>query len=919
VVTGVAPITRTESSVNLFELSMRNKEIKGAIFGSLDPQVDSAGRRSRLNRSFWSNREHTRDARVVTVFCSATSVRPAFLHERFDRATRRWSSTPMTIANESSVLAEVDHEPRFWSIDRANALVVVISAGLVVAAVLMLAWTGGFTGSFVDGPWWTAVVVLVMYAAAERIVLMLEYRSEALAFSLSEVPTVIALIFLGPAVAIGVRVIGAMSTILLRRPGTYKCAFNVSLFAFETAIAYVLVRAVVDPIDFSESRFLIVAAVATTAATLTAVVPVALVISLFDGDLLIRLRQSVRAVGLTAPFVSCVAAITTAPLLFGIELLAVSVVPVVGLWYVLLRLAEASQGRSDLDELLGFTTTIGRSLDPDVVARTGLDEAMRLIRARIGKIELLDEHGEVSLRLVSGDVGAHPSLAELDLVTRSIDDHTAIAAPIYDENGLLGLLVVSGRLAGSHRFDSDDVARATTLASYLAMALRKARLHGAMEHAATHDDLTGHLNRAAFEEAVDMALAEPYHLDCPAVLMLDLDNFKNINDTLGHHVGDEVLLRFAERVSDVLGSGDVFARFGGDEFAVFLRRPTFTDIRFVASGILSVSYTPLKLADLDVVITVSVGVAAVADDDRESSSVLRRADIAMYAAKREHAGIECYREELDRRTPERLSLLGDLREALDNNNLTVHFQPKVDLATSTVIGVEALARWHHPLRGWVVPDEFIPVAEETGLIKELTDQVLRASLAATRAWRDRGLDLRVAVNLSTLDLLDELLAERIAHRLEQHGLAPELLTLEITESSLLSDVPRVMATIGHLHRLGVSLSLDDFGTGYSSLSYLRRLPVSELKVDRSFIANILLEAHDDVIVRSTIDLGHNLGLRVVAEGIENNEVMDRLIEVGCDIGQGYGISRPLEVEKFDIWLATTSYRVPRIEHDPAHS
>jgi len=416
-----------------------------------------------------------------------------------------------------------------------------------------------------------------------------------------------------------------------------------------------------------------------------------------------------------------------------------------------------------------------------------------------------------------------------------------------------------------------------------------------------------------------VALAEPYHLDCPAVLMLDLDNFKDINDTLGHHVGDEVLLRFAERVNDVLGSDDVFARFGGDEFAVFLRRPTFTDIRFVANEILSVSYTPLKLADLDVVVTVSVGVAAVTDDDRESSSVLRRADIAMYAAKRQHAGIECYREELDRRTPERLSLLGDLREALDNNSLTVHFQPKVDLASSTVIGVEALARWHHPVRGWVGPDEFIPLAEETGLIKEVTDQVLRASFAATCAWRDRGLDLRVAVNLSTLDLFDELLAERIAHRLEQHGLAPELLTPEISEPTLLSDVPRVMATIGHLHRLGVSLSLDDFGTGCSSLSYLRRLPVSELKIDRSSITSILLEAHDDVIVKSTIDLGHHLGLRVVAEGIENSEVMDRLIEVGCDVAQGCGISRPLEVEIFDTWLATTSCRVPRIERDPAHN
>lgn len=824
----------------------------------------------------------------------------------------------MTIAGDSTAVTEVDAEARSRSIDRCNALVVLVSAAMVSAAAVMLAWSGGFTGSFVDGPWWTALVVLVMYAVAERTVLMLEYRSEALAFSLSEIPTVVALIFLGPAVAIGVRVVGATFTILLRRSSTYKVIFNVSLFFFETAIAYVLVRAAVDPAEFSESRFLIVAAVATTAASLAGILPVALVVSLFDGDLFVRLRQAVRTMGLTAPFVSCIAAITVSPLLFGVELLALSVIPVIGLWYVLMRLAEVSQGQSDLDELLGFTTTIGESLDPDVVARTGLVEAMRLIRASDGKIELLDDDGALSRQLVSGSVPTHPGVAELDGVTRSFDGGMSIAAPIQDENGPLGLLVVSGRQAGSHRFDSDDVTRTATLASYLAMALRKARLHGTVEFAATHDDLTGHLNRAAFDEAVDVALAEPYHLDCPAVLMLDLDNFKDINDTLGHHVGDEVLVRFAERVSDLLGEDDVFARFGGDEFAVFVRRPTFTEVRHVANEILSVSYTPLKLADLDVVVTVSVGVAAVTDDDRESSSVLRRADIAMYAAKRQHAGLECYREELDRRTPERLSLLGDLREALDTNALTVHFQPKVDLATSTVIGVEALARWHHPMRGWVGPDEFIPVAEETGLIKELTDQVLRASLAATRTWRDRGLDLRVAVNLSTLDLLDELLAERIAHRLEQHGLAPELLTLEITESSLLSDVPRVMATIGHLHRLGVSLSLDDFGTGYSSLSYLRRLPVSELKVDRSFIANILLEAHDDVIVKSTIDLGHNLGLRVVAEGIENNEVLDRLIEVGCDIGQGYGISRPLEVKKFDTWLATTNYRVPRIERDPAH-
>jgi diguanylate cyclase (GGDEF)-like protein len=798
----------------------------------------------------------------------------------------------------------------------STALVTILSGAMAAAAIVIIGATGGLGDSYVDAPWWTTIAVASMYALAERIIVRLEFRREAIALSLSELPTVVALILLGPIAAIMARLAGGVVTLLLRRTVAAKWIFNLSLFAFESAVAFAIVRFAVGGGEPSSSRLLFAVAIATTVATLIGSLIVAAWISLFEGGLWGRLRQTFSTVALTAPFVSSISAVTVAPLLYGIELLALSIIPIVGIWYALLRLGNVSQVNRDLDALMDFTTSIGRSLDVSVVATSGLDEAMRLIRARNGSIDVFDDDGETLVHLSVGDVGDHPGMDELGRDTIAFGDGAGIAAPIHDQDGILGLLVMSGRQAGSDRFDDDDIDRSATLVSHLATALRRTRLHSAMQHAATHDDLTGHFNRSAFDEAVDAELARPHRMDCPAVLMLDLDNFKDINDTLGHHVGDEVLVRFADRVSSVLGAGDVFARFGGDEFAVFIRRPTFTEVRQVANEILSSSYAPLKLNDLDVVITVSVGVAAVTDDDRESSSVLRRADIAMYAAKRQHAGMETYREELDRRTPERLSLLGDLREALDQNMLTVHFQPKVNLATSTVIGVEALARWEHPMRGWVGPDEFIPVAEETGLIKELTDQVLRASLAAVRIWRDRGLDLRVAVNLSTLDLLDELLAERIAHRLEQHGLSPELLTLEITESSLLSDVPRVMATIGHLDRLGVSLSLDDFGTGYSSLSYLRRLPVSELKVDRSFISNILLEAHDDVIVKSTVDLGHNLGLRVVAEGIENGEVMDRLIEVGCDIGQGYAISRPLDAVKFARWLATTNYIVPRIQFDP---
>ena len=395
--------------------------------------------------------------------------------------------------------------------------------------------------------------------------------------------------------------------------------------------------------------------------------------------------------------------------------------------------------------------------------------------------------------------------------------------------------------------------------------------------------------------------------------MLDLDAFKDVNDTLGHHVGDRVLVEFATRVRRLLQPGDVLARFGGDEFAIFARRRDVGTIREFATQVLGESHAPLSLDGFDIVVTVSVGVAVVTEDDRDAAAVIRRADIAMYAAKHQHTGIELYREDIDRRTPERLSLLGDLREVLDRGGLDVHFQPKIDLNSSTVVGAEALARWQHPTRGWVSPEEFVRVAEETGLIRRLTDHVLTLSMRAARGWLDDGFDLTVCVNLSTLDLLDDGLPGRIERRLEEHGLAPGRLTLEITESSLMADTPRTMATVTRLHDLGVSLSLDDFGTGYSSLSYLRLLPVTELKIDRSFVANVVLDAHDEVIVRSTIELGHNLGLRVVAEGVENEPVLEHLRGLGCDLGQGYGISRPLDGEKFRRWLAATPHHVQRTE------
>jgi diguanylate cyclase (GGDEF)-like protein len=397
------------------------------------------------------------------------------------------------------------------------------------------------------------------------------------------------------------------------------------------------------------------------------------------------------------------------------------------------------------------------------------------------------------------------------------------------------------------------------------------------------------------------------------VIMLDLDRFKEVNDTLGHHAGDELLRVVGQRLSALLDPDDVLARLASDEFAIAGVRTEREEMLELAWACVTEVGRPVTLDGLEIVVTASAGLAIV-DEDAEEGAALRFADIAMFNAKSQRLGVEVYRDEIDRRTPARLAMLGDLSAAIENQDLHVHLQPKLDLASGTIVGAEALVRWSHPVRGMVPPAQFVRIAEDTGLIKQLTDLMLRRATAHLRDIHDRGYHLGLAINLSTHDLLDTKLASRVDSHLAAAGVSAGMLTLEITESSLLIDAPRARATINELHEVGVRLSIDDFGTGYSSLSYLRRLPVSELKIDQSFVANLLLDEQDEVIVRSTIDLGHNLGLVVVAEGVENNEVLERLETFGCDIAQGYCISRPLAPPHLLSWLATTS--LPSLKTDP---
>jgi diguanylate cyclase (GGDEF)-like protein len=410
-----------------------------------------------------------------------------------------------------------------------------------------------------------------------------------------------------------------------------------------------------------------------------------------------------------------------------------------------------------------------------------------------------------------------------------------------------------------------------------------------IERRAHYDDLTGLPNRNLFRELGAEAVAEG---DAPVVLVANLDRFQEINDALGHEAGDRLLRQVAIRLAE-LAEPHPAARLSGDEFAVLLTNVTAGQASVLAERIHLALERPFELEGFGIEIATSIGIARYGEHGDDVDTLLQHADVAVNVAKAARVGTAVYDPREHTSDAARLALAGDLRRALEQEELTVYFQPKAELATGRIVGVEALVRWSHPERGFIPPDEFIPIAERTGLVKPLTRYVLRAAVAQCRAWADEGLDLHVAVNLTIADLLDLDLPERIGVLLAEVGVAPDRLELEVTESSILADPYRVRHVLDRLNEMGVGLAIDDFGTGYSSLAYLKQLPVQTIKIDRSFVMELATSVSDAAIVRSTIDLARSLGLRVVAEGVETAEARDFLRAQGCQLAQGYLISRPV--------------------------
>jgi diguanylate cyclase len=451
---------------------------------------------------------------------------------------------------------------------------------------------------------------------------------------------------------------------------------------------------------------------------------------------------------------------------------------------------------------------------------------------------------------------------------------------------------------------------AVLLLAFAGLNLRAS--HRRLRHAGLFDELTGLPNRRLLNDRLEQALAlgRRRRGTC-AVLVIDLDRFKEVNDTLGHHHGDELLRAVAERLRGAVRESDTVARLGGDEFAVLL--PDVTDgaaALVLAQRCVDALHSTFSVDGIDLDIEASVGVAVGPDHGTDSDELMRVADVAMYEAKTQGRGVVLYEPDLDVHTPHRLALLGDLRRALQNDELILHYQPKVGVGTDDVSGVEALVRWHHPARGMVPPDSFIPVAENTGLIMPLTLRTLELAIGQARVWSDVGTPVQVAVNLSPRCLLEVTFPTMVHDLLRRHGLPAELLRLELTETTIMADPARALGVLSQLKALGISLSIDDFGTGYSSMSYLKRLPVDELKIDRSFVMEMLADRDDAILVRSSIDLGHNLGMSVVAEGVEDEDTLGVLRELGCDVVQGYHLGRPMAAEALTDWFvqrATSSH------------
>ncbi len=793
-------------------------------------------------------------------------------------------------------------------------------------------------------PWWA---IAIAFAIAERCVVHLHFRRGAHSFSLGDIPLVFGVIFCSAESFVIGCLLGCGLVLLFdRRLPPVKFAFNIGQLALHACIAILIVHLLAIDTGQVDTRTWVSALIATQASAILASSLIAAAISLSEG--VIKPSTLGRMLGMdlvvttsNASLGLCGAVITAA----DAHALPLLLVPAVTLFAAYRAYLSERERHKRLEFLYEANRTLARSREIAPALEGLLVRSLEAFRAELAEIVLFGSEENPSLRTLLGP-GSYRELMEpvdsdvademrrlLERTGSAITLDTpfgggrlqryleargvthAMVAPLPGEERVIGAIILANRFGVVRSFDREDLRLLDTLAGNASVALQYDRLEQAvtqlsvlqeqLHHQAYHDPLTSLANRSLFTDQVREAIAD--RRGEVAVLFIDLDDFKTINDSLGHAAGDELLGAAASRLRSCLRPEDLVARLGGDEFAVMVRdsHDAETASVNVARRIMEAFVLPVGVGSESVAVYVSVGIAASHDGDFTAEELIRDADVAMYRAKTNGKGhFQVFHPSMGAAVLERHGLKEELRLAIERQELTLYFQPIVDLDTGRLVAEEALVRWEHPRRGLVGPSEFVPLAEETGLILSLGQYVLEEACQQACRWQARsaadptgGHDVAVHVNLSAVELRDPELVPRVRATLASAEVDPCSLVFEITETVLLDDSERVAAAIGELRSLGVRFALDDFGTGYSSLSYLHTLPFDMLKIAKSFVDGLARGGRESSFVRMIIELARTLGVTVIAEGIESQEQVDALVTLECDLGQGFHLGRPHPVRQ----------------------
>ena len=848
-----------------------------------------------------------------------------------------------TRSADPAVARLADDRPR--PVRRAPARPEVRRVWAFIGLLTTLAVFGGFLLvvpiQTVAGPVHLAWPILALgFFAVESKVIVVHFRRETHSFSLSEVPAVVGLFFVTPTEYLMAVVVGSAVALLAARQSATKLAFNLANFSAIAVLQQFVFHAIGQfgsspgPIEW------LAAFAATFAGSLFSVFAIASAISLSGGaPQFQKLPEMIR-------FASMVALANTSLALLAVTVMWIEpsaawllVIPLVALFLAYRAYISEREKGEQLELLYESSRILQHSPELDSALVALLDHARSMFRAELAEVVLYprDEIGD-PLRTTSFHEGLPDVMTPLvggrDHVLRQIllaepralfrdgpepdlDDaerevRQAMVSPLVGESGLLGFFRVANRLTTGTSFEADDLRLLETLANQAAVALENgqleqslaelSRLKEQLRYQAYHDPLTGLANRAMFVEQVDREGLTTGPGEVAAVLFLDLDDFKLVNDTLGHAAGDRLLGLVADRIRGCIRGEDLAARLGGDEFAILVRSTDALErATTIAERIIASLQMPFSVQGQELTIGGSIGVAVGRGPDERADALLRNADVAMYTAKaggkRRHAIFDPTMHET---IVARHALSAELTKSVGRGELVVHYQPIVSLASGRTIAAEALVRWRHPTRGLLAPDDFIPLAEESGIIFGLGQWVLAESCRQAAAWSAEGglpEDFAISVNLSPIQLQRAEFIDEIGEVLASTGLAPERLILELTETVMFQDTEATTAKLEALRARGVRIAVDDFGTGYSSLGYLRKFPVDILKIARDFVVPGDREPSEWAFAHAIVALGQTLGLVILAEGIEDRGQVERLVEMGCDLGQGFHFARPMEPDE----------------------